>query len=747
MSQTTPTIEPMAPELSALLAEFARTCKASARAVSLYPATHPAIGVSLSRLVDASARLTSNGRVICSIYPDAIAIGGRAPVKPDVAIGELAMLLHERLIGELTIEHDADSEDWRTFLLLLARAPEDLIANGGITQAWTQGGRSHFTIREIDYAEVLRERAGGNRAEWDRIVTSCLDGDRGLMDDSAMKALLDAVSDSETFGDLLDHFQRFQAMSGVSVEARAAALLQLMRSAVEAVRTTNPEDAERATQTMADACARLSPEMMLALLDKRSTLDSADAQMAAAVVDRINEQCVASFVARSITTERGATDQLSKALDALAPEAQTKTRVLELAHDEARKTEIGQEAGFENLWKNAVDTLTSSAAKLYVPEEYDRELTGAGHQALEVERVADDPPERVHAWVDSVSEKALHGLDLELLRDLLRIELDPPAWEPLALIVVVEVEKRVLQNDVTGARALAEALVGEMQSKARPPLKQVATRVLERLWSGPLVRHVVLLLRKEDSDVESLQHLCHAIGAGLARPLAEMLAVEDNARASRHLRELLLSYGPAGRQSVEQLKHSQNPAVRRMAVDMLRVFGGHEALAELATMLDDPDPQVHRESIRAIVQIGTNNAFAVLQRALVAGSASRDTVLKELVEMRDDKIAPLLCYVLRQTEPDGKMFQVHSDMVDTLGNLKPHADSVRTLKVVLHRGKWWLPFRTSSLRQRAALALRRIGTPEAMAALQEIANGKARGPRKAARAQLQHVSSNEAKGQ
>jgi hypothetical protein len=733
----------MAPELSALLAEFARTCKASARAVSLYPATHPAIGVSMSRLVVASARLTSNGRITCSIYPDVIAIGGRTATKPDPAIGELASLLHERLIGELTIEHDADTEDWRAFLLLLARAPEELLTSGGITHAWNQTGRSHFTIREIDYAEVMRERSGGNRVEWDRIIASCLEGDRSVMDDAAMKALLEAVSDSETFGDLLEHLQRFQAMSGVSVEARAAALLQLMRSALEAVKKDHPDDAERAMQTMADACARLSPEMMLALLDKRHTLDAADAQMATAIVDRVNEQCVASFVARSVTTERGASEQLAKALDALAPDKQAKTRVLELAHDEARKTELGQEAGFEDLWKNAANTLTASTTKLYVPEEYDRELTDAGHKALEVERVADDPPERVHAWVDSVSETALHHLDLQLLRDLLRIELDPPAWEPLALIVVGEIEKRVLQNDVSGARALSEAVVAEMQSKARPPLRQVATRVLERLWSGPLVRHVVLLLRKDGTDVESLQHLCHAIGAGLARPLAEMLAIEDNARASRHLRELVLSYGPAGRQSVEQLKHSQNPAVRRMAVDMLRVFGGHEALAELATMLDDPDPEVHRESIRAIVQIGTTNAYAVLQRALVAGSASRDTVLKELVEMRDDKVAPLLCYVLRQTEPDGTLYRVHSDMVDALGNLKSHPDSVRTLRQVLNRGKWWSPFRTSALRQRAALALRRLGTPEAMAALQEVAKGKARGPRRAARAQLQNVSGTE----
>ena len=39
-----PPTEPMAIEQSTLLADFARTCKAAARAVSLYPGTHPAIG-------------------------------------------------------------------------------------------------------------------------------------------------------------------------------------------------------------------------------------------------------------------------------------------------------------------------------------------------------------------------------------------------------------------------------------------------------------------------------------------------------------------------------------------------------------------------------------------------------------------------------------------------------------------------------------------------------------------------------
>ena len=45
----------MSIDQSAVLAEFARTCKAAVRSVSLYPATHPAIQSSLARVVSLNA--------------------------------------------------------------------------------------------------------------------------------------------------------------------------------------------------------------------------------------------------------------------------------------------------------------------------------------------------------------------------------------------------------------------------------------------------------------------------------------------------------------------------------------------------------------------------------------------------------------------------------------------------------------------------------------------------------------------
>src|SRR5687767_7337345 len=109
----------LAPATAALLADFARSCKAAARAVSLYPGQHPAIGASLARLVDATGRLTAQGPLQLQVRPEHLLIGNAGMPKPEQAVRELAELLHQHLIGALTINAGADADSWRTLLLLL----------------------------------------------------------------------------------------------------------------------------------------------------------------------------------------------------------------------------------------------------------------------------------------------------------------------------------------------------------------------------------------------------------------------------------------------------------------------------------------------------------------------------------------------------------------------------------------------------------------------------------------------------
>ena len=162
----------LAPDVTAKVVEFARACKAAARAVSLYPSGHPAIGATLARLVETAAGAANGGALALEVHPGRLLVDGAAPARPDPALGELADLLHRHRIGSLVVRSGTDAETWRALLLLLARAPEENLADGGIARLWTRTGGPSVEIREIDYAEVLRQRAGAAAAVIDEVVAA-----------------------------------------------------------------------------------------------------------------------------------------------------------------------------------------------------------------------------------------------------------------------------------------------------------------------------------------------------------------------------------------------------------------------------------------------------------------------------------------------------------------------------------------------------------------------------------------------
>ena len=730
----TPGSTPMSVEQAAVLVEFARACRTAARSVSLYPATHPSIQASMQRVIGAAARLAPAGTVTLAVQPGTLAIDGRTPQKPDQALEELSGMMKDRLVGALRLESGADIHDWHAMLLLLVRSLDDLSEAGGIGRAWTATGRNHFEIFEIDYAEVLKERTGEVGAEWDQIIHLCLYGE-GALDPAAMSALLETLGDSPRFGELIERLQS-QASGDATVSARAAALIEMVKQMLAASAELSGESSkEGLLQTVADSSARLTPDMLIAIIEQARAPEDAQSEVAAAVVDRIGDDTAASFVARNVARDNGATERLAQALQLLVPDSDRKERLIDLARNEAEQGPLGQQAGFTELWESAANMLASYSDESFVSADYARELSGAQAQALDVKRISDDPPPRVKAWRDTVeADGAIAALDFQLLLDLLKVEDDPSPWRDTARLVVSEIEKKVQAGDPEAAQKLAFAIVRELGAGGRESMHAAAESAVHALASVTLARQIALHLRKiEDHEVDPYNRICRTIGAGMIGPLAEVLIVEENSRAIRRLREMLFGFGAAGRETVERLKRSPNPTVRRTAIDMLRMFGGQDALADLATMLEDREPQVQRDAIKAIAQLGNDEAFAVLQKALMSGTAAGNAIPQQLLTLKEERAAPLLCYVLTHTAPRGRMIEVHAQIMEALGALGAHPESISTLQTALYRGEWWAPTRTAALRRAAALALGRIGSPEARQVLEEAKKKGSRGVRNAAR--------------
>jgi HEAT repeat protein len=251
------------------------------------------------------------------------------------------------------------------------------------------------------------------------------------------------------------------------------------------------------------------------------------------------------------------------------------------------------------------------------------------------------------------------------------------------------------------------------------------------------MRHVVLYTRQgQDSDVKAISTFCRSLGPSVIGALAEALASEQGAAVKR-LREVLLSFGAAGRAYADELRSSANPAVRRTAIELLRAFGGADALPDLAALLDDAEVAVQREALRAIVQIGTADAYATLQEALKSGNTrTRDAIMQVLVATRDERAAPLFVYILEHSSHRGGLEAVCLSAIEALGKVGGDAESVQALTKMLHGGEWWAPLRTNRLRTAAAAALRATGSAEAQRALEDAAVEGRRGVRRVARAAL-----------
>ena len=317
-----------------------------------------------------------------------------------------------------------------------------------------------------------------------------------------------------------------------------------------------------------------------------------------------------------------------------------------------------------------------------------------------------------------------------LLLDLLAIEADPGQWREITQPVVLHIEDLLLSGDFEAALRLVEAMVAQGKHEMR---REAAAAAIDRLIEGSMSRDLVDWRSLDSQSFEQLKRLCYAVGPGMIKPLAEMLSAEGRSQPRQRLTELLLGFGAAGRQSAEQLKNSANPAVRRTAIYLLREFGGAGALPDLTELLDDSEPHIQREALRAILLIGTEDAYSVLRRALASGTdRSRNSLMLALVAMRDERAAPLFEYIVRNVDYRGVLRDVYLRAIESLGTLRSE-HAIELLKDALYRGDWWAPSRTRTLRRTAAVALRHIGNREALQVLEEAVAGGSRGVRAAAR--------------
>jgi hypothetical protein len=727
------------------LSEFAKACKAATRVVSMYPPSHPTIQAALSRITTAGKQILANGPVAITVLPDGLLIDGRGFAKAEAAAVELAAMLHLQLIGEFTLLDPLDNDQWHAFLTLLARSPEDARTAGGLAAGWKASGNTSIALKEIDYAEVLRERGGsGASASWDRILETLKetkDESGELSETDGMAGMLEMAKDADKLAEFAERLQARGRSSGDDSVQQRKSLLELMHGLANYAAERQPAELDAVLNRMAGAAAQMSPDMLLTLITDPPPLQppgttTPGMDLGGELQARLTDEMLTKFLVENVVKDRGATNRLAAAFQTLVPDPSRQQDILAAATEQAQAL-FGQDPQFESVWTSSTKMLTTYSDSQFVSDDYARELSSARTQATEVDKIGDDPPARVRAWVSTVSEEEVRSLDQRLLLDLLTIETRTDAWAGVLDLTIGSIEQLVLVGDLALAAQLVDAVVGASK-KTDNTNAAYAEAGVTRLVEGSLVRHLALFLRQAtEAEVGLATQICRTLGPTLVGPLADALAAEANARTVRRLRDILIGFGTAARQYADELRTSPNPAVRRAAVDLLRALGGEAALPDLRGLLDDGEPQVQREALRAIVQIGTNEAYEALEQALKNGKPhTREAILQALGSLRDERAAPLFVHLLTHTGYTGALEADYVSNIESLGRVANDERSVSALKDILQRGEWYAPGRTARIRAAAARALRAISLPSAERTLSEAAEGGSGGVKRAARAAL-----------
>lgn len=725
--------EPLSAELTRLVTAFARTCRAAARAIALYPAEHPAAASALAQVVEASRAVAADGEIRLTVFHDTLAVQGRRPARPDAAVGELAALLHAHQIGQLTVAPHSEDGEWRRFLALLALPPDQSRLRGGLAALWASEGQTRIQARQIDYSNLLRDRITGERATWEAVVRECLEDDAHACDDWMLDLVLEILDSPEQVDRLIAAADERAPAGGRGPLVVAG----LMQAVAQFVAQTQPDQLEPVLLNMARTTASMPMRTLGPIASARAEASRPElARFIGALAKRMTDTSLADRVVQEFRGGSSPPALVGETISNLVPDVDRRSSILSLARHALEHAPEG--AGIPARSQGHVEHLLATHDdRPYVSDDYAAELQRAAERAVDLDHDPTDPGPRIAEWKASVSDDQIRQLDVQLLVDLMELKRDAAGWREVAALAVARIQVLVVLGDFRAAAFLVEALRRQQAAHGVTEIREAAQLVLGDVLALDLMRHVASHLDTSEADVIAEgRQFCQALGTGVIPRLAEALSREERARPRRHMIAILTEFGPSGRQAVERLMQSSNAAVRRTAVQLLQEFGGNDALPELESLLNDEEPRVQREATRAIAQLGIDAAFDSLTRALATGShRSREAITSALWSLPGEEATPLLAYLVTHAPLGGAMWPVLEGAVRRLAVSGGH-EAVQALGEVLERGSFLAPVRTAALRRLASDGLARIGTGEAVAILSAAAADGSWGVRRAARAGL-----------
>jgi hypothetical protein len=729
----------LSPEIVQSVAAFARALMAAARAWALYPPEHPTVVAAVDRLAAAVDGATGGAVFELAITPDALLFDGVAVGRPgEGALAEAAALLHDRDILRITFTGNITRPTLQALLTLLALDAEARLARGGPAAAWAADGHPSIAIEQIDYQKVLEDREepnDGRRRDdlWHAIARAIVEG-RFELDAPAQERLLEIAGDPIDIADLAREVMAagHAADGSPMITTQAATVLAAFRRLASIVSVMAADRASALVRNLSEAASHLDPKVVLQMI--RAGEESGGALAAQDFTAAFDDVQVARLLAAALASEGRASARLADVFHALAPDGERKRRVLRLTRSLLSESAFGRSGQLQVLWSSMEELLLSYDESPYVSDHYRAALDGAGARARTM--AVRDLPAELPEWLETIGQEHVRRLSVRLLLDLLHLEGDTSRGAEIASDMGALTEDLILSGDYADAadlmRALAE-IVGH--AGANGTRLEAARRTLDEVADSLAFRELVALLGDLDEhELTSIRALCTALGAATVDVLRDVVATERPSIGSARAADLIVSCGKAAIPRLVPIADDRRTAARVVLAALLGRMRAPEGVPLLQTLVRTGDPAIVRAAVIALADIDDPSAARALHTVLrIASGAVRQAVVDALLSETDPRMLPLLVRVLDESDPLGQDHPVVLQTLAAMGAIRGDAAVPAVRRAMQHR-RFFARRRTRALAEASAHTLAQIGSPAALAALNEARTAGHRALRRAAKA-------------
>jgi HEAT repeat protein len=692
-----------------------RELSTAAKVVAFYPPQHPAVRVAVDRVLSTIGGLLNHSPEVELAFGEAgILHQGEYLPDPDPALKAFASFLLNRCVARLTLRRGLDATTLTEFLRLLGSDPRQLAAQGGLARQFAQKNSTTIAIAEIDLEKILASEAepvpGDSLAGspesgiWKRLVTTYLRDPRNSSP-AGMRALLRSLATDPA------RLSEWMEDAGGSAGKE---LSKLVGRLTEEIHKEAPDCQDGFPTRLGEALLLIPAKLRMDLVVQKIPLPDGSGDLMDRVAVSLGDAAIVDLISSFVESEQ----QLSPRLFSVCAKvfATRGKSAPYFGGITARLAERGgEESDLGRIWQSLQGLLVETDQD-YLSENYKATLEAISDYGTQADRELREILSGCEGFStaflpDAVSEHAcrvmMAALDVEI--DARRVEELRDDLERRARRMAGRERMALLADTV---RAISKPRGDDLRGPGRGAMDKRVRSVAEQM---------VRIFRSDfDHLTEDERGLAGAefkeLGGIAAPALADALAEEENWEVRKGLIAVLTSMGRTAMPVLLQRLDDPSWFMVRNVVMLLGEIGGQSLVEPLAGLLKHSEPQVRREAASALGKIGGSRAVAQLRQAILDPEVST-IAARVLGELDRENTVALFAKRLAKTGrlvPDERGAR---EAITILGEMEA-TEAVPALSRVLRRGLWIPISAGDTLRTQAAMALRRIGTPEALEAIE-----------------------------